>query len=98
MALQHRLLVKTSVPILDIHLVLTPHSLFGANAMMPAVASISFPLVPSHGSGSQARALLEAASNLGYTALLDPLFVQQLLILNTLFLCLHSTDLDKQGL
>jgi hypothetical protein len=28
----------------------------------------------------------------------DLLFVQQLLILNPLFLCLHSTDLDKQGL
>jgi hypothetical protein len=26
------------------------------------------------------------------------LFVQQLLILNALFLCLHPTDLDKQGL
>jgi hypothetical protein len=28
----------------------------------------------------------------------DLLFVQQLLILNTLFLWLHPTDLDKQGL
>jgi hypothetical protein len=39
-------------------------------------------------------------NNYYYTTTLfrDPLFVQQLLILHTLFLWLQTTDLDKQGL